>query len=145
MAEILNLYTEIDASRTIGQIQKILARAGAQAVLIEFDDEGIETAVSFRMIHMGAMVSFRLPANIDNMYVIVQRCGDRPKFRTREHASRVAWRIIKDWIEAQCAIVAAEQAEMVEVFLPYAQVPETGETLYNHLGKTQFKLLGAPQ
>lgn len=144
---ILNFYTKIDASRTISEIQKTLAGAGAKAVLIEFDDDGIETAVSFRMLYKEAMISFRLPSNLDSIYVLLQRDDSRhsrPAFRTREHAARVAWRIIKDWVEAQCAIVEAEQAEMVQVFLPYAQVPETGQTLFQHLEQKQFKLLGGP-
>ena len=53
----------------------------------------------------------------------------------------MAWRIIKDWIEAQLAIVEAEQAEMVEVFLPYAQNPATGKTLFEQLSNDQFALL----
>lgn len=144
MAAILNATTRVPASRTIGEIQKILAKSGAKAVLIEFDDDGIETAVSFRMLYQDVMVSFRLPAQIDPIYVILQNKGDRRAFRTREHAANVTWRIIKDWIEAQCAIVEAEQAEMIEVFLPYAQVPETGQTLFQHLEQKQFKLLGGP-
>lgn len=144
MAGILNATTKVPASRTIGEIQKILAKSGARSVLIEFDDEGIETAVSFRMLYQDAMVSFRLPAQVDPIYVILQQTADRRAFRTREHAANVTWRIIKDWIESQCAIVEAEQAEMVQVFLPYAQVPETGKTLFEHLEKQQFKLLGGP-
>lgn len=145
MAEIKNIFTTTSATKTIAEIQKRLAKSGAKAILIEYDDDGLETSVSFRMLHKDVMVTFRLPANIDNIYVIVQNHGDRPKFRTREHAGRVAWRIIKDWVDAQCAIVAAEQAEMVQVFLPYAQVPETGKTLYEHLQTSKFKLLGEPQ
>ncbi len=57
---------------------------------------------------------------------------DRPKYRTRAQAARVAWRIIKDWIEAQLALVEAEQVDMVEVFLPYAQV-QGGRTVYEAL------------
>jgi len=37
--------------------------------------------------------------------------ASRYKYRTREHAARVAWRICKDWIEAQLAIVDAEMAD----------------------------------
>ena len=37
MPAILNFYTKIDASITIAAIQKILAKSGAIAVLIEFD------------------------------------------------------------------------------------------------------------
>ncbi|MCH8134806.1 MAG: hypothetical protein IIB77_02370, partial [Proteobacteria bacterium] len=71
--------------------------------------------------------------------------SDIPKrLRTREQASRVAWRIIKDWLRAQLAIIETEQAEMVEVFLPYAQHPVTGQTLYEQLEASGFRQLTGP-
>lgn len=57
--------------------------------------------------------------------------------KTREQAARVAWRILKDWIFAQIAIVQAEQADMAEVFLPYAQ-NDLGETLYDRIKGSGF-------
>lgn len=139
---ILNYTTSVSAEKTIGEIQKKLAGAGAQAVLVEYDDEQVVSSVSFRLRYNGAMVSFRLPAQIDPIYVILQR-DDRVtrKLKTREQASRVAWRIIKDWVEAQLALVEAEQVEMVEVFLPYAQNPQTGETVFRQLANNNFALL----
>ena len=140
---IANYSTSIKAEKTIGEIQGMLGRAGALAVLFEFDAE-IVTAVSFRLLHEGAVVSFRLPANIKNIYVVLQREGVPKRLRTMEQASRVAWRIIKDWLRAQLAIVEAEQADMIEVFLPYAQNPATGETLYKQLEQGGFKQLTGP-
>ena len=139
---ILNYTTSISADKTIGQIQAALAEAGAQAVLVEYDDERIVSSVSFRIDYNGTLISFRLPAQIDPIYVILQNDGDVPrKLRNREQAARVAWRIIKSWIEAQLAIVEAEQVEMVEVFLPFAQNPATGETVFAQLAGNNFALL----
>ena len=139
---ILNYTTSIAVEKTTSEIQGKLARAGAQAVMTEYDDEQVLCALSFRMLCNGIMVSFRLPAHIDRIYVLLQRDDKVPrKLKTRDQAARVAWRIIKDWIEAQLAIVEAEQAEMVEVFLPYAQNPATGKTLFEQLSNDQFALL----
>lgn len=139
---ILNYTTSIKVEKTTAEIQEKLAKAGAQAVMTEYDDEAVLSAVSFRMMCSGIMVSFRLPAQIDRIYVLLQRDDKVPrKLKTREQAARVSWRIIKDWIEAQLAIVEAEQAEMVEVFLPYAQNPTTGQTLFDQLSNDQFGLL----
>lgn len=139
---ILNYTTSIAVEKTVGQIQGALAQAGAQAVLTEYDSDRVLSALSFRMLHQNVMVSFRLPAQIDKIYVILQN-DDRVtrKLKSREQAARVSWRIIKDWVEAQLAIVEAEQAQMVEVFLPYAQNPTTGETLFNQLAESNFALL----
>lgn len=139
---ILNYTTSIAVEKTTSEIQGKLAKSGAQAVMTEYDSEQVLCAVSFRMFCSGIMVSFKLPAQIDRIYVLLQRDDKVPKkLKTREQAARVAWRIIKDWIEAQLAIVEAEQAEMVEVFLPYAQNPTTGATLFEQLSKDQFSLL----
>lgn len=141
---ILNYHTKISAEQTIAEIQRMLAQNGANAVMTEYGPESTVSAVSFRLEHQGVQVSFRLPANIDPIYVLVQRHGDRPKHRTREHATKVAWRIIRQWIEAQLAIVQCEQVEMVEAFLPFAQDPETGDTVYQRLAKDNFALLTGP-
>ena len=142
---IANYTTSIKAEKTGSEIQAMLARAGASAVLFEFDGPDV-SAISFRLVHNGALISFRLPANINNIYVVLQNDPGVPqKLRTRQQASRVAWRIIKDWLRAQLAIVEAEQAEMVEVFLPYAQNPNTGQTVYQDLEAGGFKLLAGPE
>lgn len=139
---ILNYTTSIKVEKTTGEIQEKLAKAGAQAVMTEYDSEQVLCAVSFRMLCNGIMVNFRLPAQVDRIYVLLQRDNKvTRKLKTREQAARVAWRIIKDWIEAQLAIVEAEQAEMVEVFLPYAQNPATGATLFEQLANDQFAAL----
>ena len=139
---ILNYTTRIAVEKTTGEMQRKLAQAGAEAVMTEYDAEQVLCALSFRMLCSGITVNFRLPAQIDRIYVLLQRDNKVPrKLKTREQAARVAWRIIKDWVEAQLAIVKAEQAEMVEVFLPYAQNPVTGKTLFEQLSNDQFALL----
>lgn len=139
---ILNYTTSINVEKTTSEIQGKLAKAGAQAIMTEYDTEQVLCALSFRMLCNGIMVSFRLPAQIDKIYVLLQNDEKVPrKLKSREQAARVAWRIIKDWIEAQLAIVEAEQAEMVEVFLPYAQNPSTGSTLFQQLASDNFALL----
>ena len=139
---ILNYTTSIAVEKTVGQIQAMLAEAGAAAIMIEYDAERILSSVSFRINYQGALVSFRLPAQLDPVYVILQNDDQVPrKLKSREQAARVAWRIIKVWVEAQLAIVEAEQVEMVEVFLPFAQNPNTGETVFTQLANNNFALL----
>ena len=139
---ILNYTTSIAVEKTVGQIQAMLAEAGAAAIMIEYDAERILSSVSFRIEYNGALVSFRLPAQLDPVYVILQNdCNVPRKLRSREQAARVAWRIIKVWVEAQLAIVEAEQVELVEVFLPFAQNPQTGETVFKQLASNNFALL----
>ena len=44
---------------------------------------------------------------------------------------KLSWRIIKNWVEAQMALVEADIAEVAEVFLPYAI--KDGTTLYKSI------------
>jgi len=138
---ILNYTTSIKTEKTASEIQKKLAIAGAQAVLSEYDEDGIMCAMSFRIQTKGDLLSFRLPINIEGVYRAL--CDDDKvprRLQTYEQAARVAWRIVKDWIEAQLAIIEAGQAELQQVFLPYAQ-NQDGQTVYEALSQNGFKQL----
>lgn len=129
---ILNYTTKIAAEKTVSEIQANLVKAGAQAVLCEYEG-GVITHLSFRMNTPHGEMSFRLPANIEGVFNTLQRDKRVPKSdKTREQAARVTWRILKDWCLAQCAIVEAEMATLPQVFLPYAQTKMGGGmTLYD--------------
>lgn len=58
---------------------------------------------------------------------------------TKEQAERVAWRILKDWIEAQMALLDIQMVKFEEIFLPYIQINKD-ETIYQRLEKEQFLL-----
>ncbi|MEM6598504.1 MAG: hypothetical protein AAF635_10070 [Cyanobacteria bacterium P01_C01_bin.69] len=126
---ILNYTTKIPASKTVGEIQAILAKAGAKSVAIDFDN-GEPIAVTFAITLKSEFINYRLPSNPDGVYNALCR---EPKVtraqRTKEQARRVAWRIVKDWVEAQLAVIEAGLATLPEVFFQYAIAPN-GQTLY---------------
>lgn len=138
---ILNYTTAIKAEKTVGEIQGMLAAAGASAVLIEYGPGGVLAALSFRINTVNGQLSFRLPARYKGVYKRLQDEGVPRRLQTEEQAARVSWRIIKDWVKAQLALVEAEQAELTEVFLPYLQDPNTGDTVYQKLKSDGFKKL----
>lgn len=126
---ILNYTTKIAAEKTAREIQAKLVAAKASAVLMEYDNQ-ILSRLSFKIQTAHGEISVRLPANIEGVYKAIQRSSKVPhRLKTREQASMVAWRIIKDWVEAQLAIIEAEVATFPQVFLPYMQNPE-GKTMY---------------
>ncbi len=138
---ILNYTTRISTEKTAAEIQRKLALAKAQAVLSEYDDDAVMISMSFRIMTPHGIVFFRLPANTQGVFRALKADNKVPKrLKTNEQAARVAWRILKDWIEAQLAIVDAEMAELTEVFLPYAQ-DQNGQTVYQSLEKGGFKSL----
>lgn len=128
---ILNYTTKIAAHRTIGEIQQTLARAGARGVSVEYDQLHQPAAVTFVVEVSGQYVNFRLPSRWQGVLKALEEDPKVPyRLTTEEQARRVAWRIVKDWIEAQMAIIEAQLAELPEVFLPYAVHPESGRTLF---------------
>ncbi len=137
---ILNYTTSIDAEKTATEIQKILVRHGARQVLMDYNEDGVMSSISFQIKTECGPIHFRLPVNIEGVHKVLTNEGVERRYRTYEQAARVAWRIIKDWVEAQLAIVEAGQAEIMEVFLPYALNPQ-GQTVYEVLENKGFKQL----
>jgi hypothetical protein len=136
---ILNYTTTISAEKTASEIQQKLAKARAQAVLCEYGDDGVMCAMSFRIATANGPVFFRLPANTDGVLRALTRDKKVPqRLKTRQQAANVAWRVLKDWIEAQLAIVEAEMADVMEVFLPYA-VRLDGATVYQAISHSGMK------
>lgn len=70
--------------------------------------------------------------------------GERDQYAAGHiaQAERVSWRIIKDWVEAQIALVESSQAEMAQVFMPYA-TDESGGTLYMRFLESNQKRLAS--
>ncbi|PRY90605.1 hypothetical protein [Mongoliibacter ruber] len=137
---ILNYTTKIDSIKTIGEIQKILVAHGANKIVCDYED-GIPIAVTFCLIVNDQMTVYSLPANYSGVLRAMEKNKKVPRnLCTKEQAIKVSWRIVKDWVEAQVAIVEAEVAAMAEVFLPYT-VTKSGNTLYKEIEKGGFKLL----
>lgn len=139
---ILNYTTKIDSIKTIGEIQKTLVDHGAKKIVCDYDDDGVPTAVTFILMVNDQLVAYSLPANYSGVLRAMSKNKKVAKsLCTKEQTIRVSWRIVKDWIEAQMAIVEAEVAAMPEVFLPY-MVTKNGNTLYREIEDKGFKLIG---
>ncbi len=97
---MLNYTTKVPAHQSIAKISRMLAKAGAKAVMQEYDDDGTVKSLSFSLIFNGNTIGFRLPINWRAIHTIVndkqQNKNWRPWMGTNEHAINVAWRVIKD-------------------------------------------------
>jgi hypothetical protein len=132
---LLNYTTTIEASKTVAEIQRILAAHGAKSILIDYDNDGLIEALSFRVVTPQGDAGIRLPVDPDSVLKVLLREYALGKLRShqakpdRKQAVKVAWRIIKDWVEAQMAILETEQVKMEQIFLPYI-LAKDGRTLY---------------
>ena len=138
---ILNYTTTIKAEKTIMEIQQILVSHGATKIVTDYAN-GIAISVTFCVELKGQMIGFSLPAKYLGVLNAMKNNKKVPRrLVTKEQAVRVSWRIIKDWVEAQMALVEAELAELAEVFLPYA-ITKDGITLYNHIDTEKLLMIG---
>ncbi len=129
---ILNYTTSIDSEKSIAEIHKCLVSHGANKITTDYVDN-MPSAVTFCLVLNGNTVGFLLRANYTGVLKAMKNNKKVPRNKcTNEQAQRVAWRIIKDWVFAQMAIVEAELADIAEVFLPYA-VTKNGTTLYKEM------------
>lgn len=137
---ILNYTTSIDCEKSISEIQKCLVKHGANKIVTDYKN-GSPSAVTFCLTINERLVGYILPANYSGVLKAMKNDRKVPNSKcTEEQAQRVAWRIVKDWVEAQMAIVEAQLADMAEVFLPYA-VTKTGETMYQYIQNDNQLLL----
>ncbi len=141
---ILNYTTTVDAFKTVSEIEYILMKHKAKSIMKNYDEESI-TGLSFLIDTGTQQIPVRLPVKVEECLEVLKRekkNSPRSNIKaTKEQAERVAWRILKDWVEAQMALLDIEMVELQEIFLPYIEIPN-GQTIYQALEKKQFLLEG---
>lgn len=128
---LLNYTTEVQVTRSIGQVQAMLVEAGARQIMASYNEIGTPIGIGFMVETQHGPRGFSLPVNADRVLAVLRR--DRkvaPRYKTPEQAERVAWRIMKDWLEAQLAIIRTEMVTLDQVMLPYMQSAPGGPTIY---------------
>jgi hypothetical protein len=139
---LLDYTTTVPTSRTIGQVQGLLVEAGARQIMTEYDPTGTPTAIAFIVQTGFGMRPFKLPVNAGRVNAVLKR--DRkvaPRYKTPEHAERVAWRILKDWLEAQLALIRSEMVTLDQVMFPYMVGSDGGGTVYELYRDQQLALM----
>lgn len=131
-----NYTTDVPVHRTIAEIDRVLMRCGVTGILKEFGPNETVTSITFKITGPTGPVTIRLPADEERATEALWRdyagkeiskdgktCWDARKRKKRVdfavQGQRVAWRIVKDWVEIQLSMVELGQAEFLQVFLPY--------------------------
>jgi len=144
---IKNYSSTVPVERTIMRIEIALIEGGAVGIHKDYDENHELTAISFNApAREGRIVSVKLPANVDEVEsVLVSRLKRQPKestlARIRDQAAKTAWKLVQDWVEIQMAMVKMNQAEFLEIFLPYVWDGE--RTFFSLLKNDGFRLLEA--
>lgn len=147
MPGLLNYTTDIEASRSIGEIMGVLTEMGAESITVTYSgQQRTPSGLDFKVDTIYGVRSFRLPARIDGVLetLIAQHANAKARTRkgrpTHQHAANVAWRILKNWAEVQAALIQIGIATTDEIFLPYMLV-SAERTVYEDYAERQ-KALG---
>jgi len=141
---LLNYTTTVPVMRTVGVIQALLVEAGARQIVTEWDDHGLPTGVSFVVATAYGPRGFVLPVDPKAVeQVLWQDRKVERRFKTPEQAERVAWRIVKDWVEAQLAIIRTNMVTLDQVMLSY-MTDDSGRTVYDLYLEKQLALTAGP-
>ena len=139
---ILNYTTTVDSFKTVSEIEHILVKHNAKSIMKNYDGESI-MGLSFLIDTGVQQIPVRLPVRVDEcLEVLKKEKKNSPRSNikaTREQAERVAWRILKGWVEAQMALLDIQMVRFEEIFLPYIET-ENGQTIYERLEEKQFLL-----
>lgn len=130
----------------------MLVSSGAQKILKDYDGAGNIISISFMIETDRGLIPIKMPMNVKAvMQVINNQTEEFVKTRSgrrrvvplnmkndMEQARRVGWRIIKDWLEGQLALIFLNMVKIQEIFLPYI-VGIDGKTLYEKIEAQGFK------
>lgn len=132
---------------TFDKIQKILIDHNAKSINYEYKNGKISGLIFVLEIN-GKDFGFRLPARVESVEALFYK-HKKPRYswqkadpltkEEKEQAYRTAWANIRDWIDAQMALIDTEMVKVEEVFLPYL-VNRTGKTLFESMENNQFLL-----
>lgn len=130
MGAIKGYTTTISVAKTTVEIQTMLSRRGVTRMSTMFDDDAVPSGLAFEMKTDFGLREFALPVRIDGVLdILTEAPGLSRAQRTREHAAKVAWRIARDWLDAQMALVDAALAPLDEVLFPF-MLSRDGQTAY---------------
>jgi hypothetical protein len=140
---ILNYTTEIAVGKTVGEISEMLREHGASDIMMSYDEMRNPTRVQFLIKTQWGPRPFLVFADIRGVYTVLARqasAGKIPrKFATEEQANRVAWRIVREWLSAQLAMIEAGLVTLEQAMLPYMTVAHD-KTLYQVLEEGRLQL-----
>lgn len=142
-----NYTSTVPAMTSMARIEQCLVKAGATDISKKYKNE-VCRAITFRMLVNDQPLFFQLPAKVDKCFDVLWKEVKRPNADTKQNtinqAERTAWKIVSDWVDIQLSMILLEQADALQIFLPYVYDPQTETTFYDKLKDGGFKALLGP-
>jgi hypothetical protein len=142
-----NYTSSVPAERSISLIEHELVRAGAQHISKSYDDKGNIEGIMFQIMNNNIPLTFQLPTKWRQCFKLMMQDIRRPKPTTEQtvtlQAQRTAMKILYDWVTIQVSMIKLEQAEVIEIFLPYMFNVREQKTFFEIAKEKNYKgLLG---
>ena len=137
-----NYTSDARVENSLAKIEGLVVKHGATQFFKEYKD-GLVVDVVFIIPILSGELPIRLPARVDKVKqkLYGKRLAYTPAME--EQARRTAWANIRDWLDAQMALIETEQVKLEEIFLPY-MTDRSGKTLFEHMQENQFKMPQLP-
>lgn len=126
--------TEVEAKKTATECMSLLADHGAEMVAISWErgirqPKGLQFTIETAWGTLSYDMPVRLTATEKRLEQAHRERKITAKFTGTEQARRVAWRVLKRWLEIQIEFTELGQAELAELMLPWMKTGE-GETVW---------------
>lgn len=126
----LNYTTTIEGEKTALDCVTMLMRFGAKNVALSVGEEKLPDGLDFTIVlPWGVTRSYSMPVNVAGTEKALARAARAGKIRSGfsnpAQAHRTAWRVLKDWLEVNLALIEAGAVELERVMLPYMRVSPT--------------------
>lgn len=142
---IKNYTSSVPVDRSVSLIEHELVRSKASHIAKWYDTEGNLDGIMFQVEQEGIPMTFKLPARWRQCFKMMMGEVRKPKptteDRVREQAQRTAWKILYEWVAIQVSMIKLEQADVIEVFLPYYYDQARDQTLFERFKGNGFKQL----
>ena len=140
-----NYTSSVPMANSISRIEHKLAQAGATHIAKSYEGERA-IGMIFQIPINNIPMTFKLPAKSEKVYDYMVKQRSRPPKQAQKgsiqmQADRTSWKILSDWIDIQVSLIQLDQAEAVEVFLPYVYDGRNDRTLFEKMKENNFKLL----
>lgn len=137
---IKNYTTSISFEKTIMEIEGILVSNHATDIFKQYED-GVPKRIAFAYKVNDKYLNFVLPMEAKKLFEILKKSNKVPhRLKTLDQAHRVGWRVIKDWIDSQMALIQINAVKFEQVFLPYLYDMQNNETLFDKIERKGFDL-----
>lgn len=142
---IKNYTSTVPMVNSIARIEHRLVQGGVTIISKDYEDSKPKGMI-FQISNNGMPMTFKLPAKADKVFEWMRKRRSKPPTKAqivglKAQADRTAWKILSDWIDIQISLIELDQAEAIEIFLPYAYDGNTDQTFFEKLKESNFKLL----